>query len=53
MTRLVTTITLAAFFGGSCTAAFGLEDPFRVTISAASKNQPPPGGRKPDRSPVL
>jgi hypothetical protein len=37
MTRLVTTITLAAFLGGSCTAAFGLEDPFRVTISAASK----------------
>ena len=35
MTRLVTTITLAAFLGGSCTAAFGLEDP--VTISAASK----------------
>ena len=53
MTRLVTTITLAAFLGGSCTAAFSLEDPFRVTISAASKKSTSSRRQEAGQIPVL
>lgn len=37
MTRVITTIILAAFLGSSCIVALGREVPFGIAISAASK----------------
>lgn len=47
MTRLVTTIAIAAFMGSLYTAALGLEAPLRITISAASKKSTSPQRQEP------
>ena len=52
MTRLLTIVVITAFLGTPCTAASGWRRLWESRFQQRARNQHPPGGRNPDRSPA-
>jgi hypothetical protein len=52
MTRLLTIVVVAAFLGTPCTATAALRRLSESRFQQRVRNQHPPGGRNPDRSPA-